>query len=306
MKVALVLLTEPVGAARFVVSGAIVSTVQVRVAGVASWLPAASTARTWKVCDALREAGVACGAAAEGAAVELALERRRRLGRIEREGRAGAADRAGRADQVRGVGRDRVDGPRARGGRGVLVAGGVDGADAEGVRALREPGVACGAAAEAAAIELALERRRRLGRIERERRAGVGDAAARAVQVRRVGRDGVDRPGPCRGGGVLVAGGVDGADAEGVRALREPGIARGAAPEPSAVELALERRRGLGRIERERRARARHAAGRAVQVRGVGRDGVDGPVRVAGVASWLPAASTARTLKVCEPCESPV
>ncbi len=51
MKVALVLLTEPVGPLRFVVSGAIVSTVQVRVAGVASWLPAASTARTWKVCE---------------------------------------------------------------------------------------------------------------------------------------------------------------------------------------------------------------------------------------------------------------
>ena len=51
MNVALVLLTEPVGPFRFVVSGAIVSTVQVRVAGVASWLPAASMARTLKVCE---------------------------------------------------------------------------------------------------------------------------------------------------------------------------------------------------------------------------------------------------------------
>jgi hypothetical protein len=43
------LLTEPDGPAVIVVSGAIVSTVQVRLAGVGSTLPAESVARTWKV-----------------------------------------------------------------------------------------------------------------------------------------------------------------------------------------------------------------------------------------------------------------
>ena len=39
------------GDAAIVTVGAIVSAVHVRDAGVASTLPAASTARTWKVCD---------------------------------------------------------------------------------------------------------------------------------------------------------------------------------------------------------------------------------------------------------------
>ena len=95
VKVALVLLTEPVGPAVMVVSGATVSTVHVREAGEASVLPAASVARTWKVCDALREAGVPGRARAEGGAVERALERRARFGRGEGERGAGAADRAG-------------------------------------------------------------------------------------------------------------------------------------------------------------------------------------------------------------------
>ena len=47
------LLTEPEGPAVIVVSGAMVSLVQVRLAGVASTFPAASVARTWKVCDPL-------------------------------------------------------------------------------------------------------------------------------------------------------------------------------------------------------------------------------------------------------------
>ena len=51
MKVALVLLTAPVGPVPIVVSGATVSTVQVREAGVVSGLPAASVARTWNVCE---------------------------------------------------------------------------------------------------------------------------------------------------------------------------------------------------------------------------------------------------------------
>ena len=41
--------TEPLGPLSIVVCGAVVSTVHARVAGVASRLPAASTARTWNV-----------------------------------------------------------------------------------------------------------------------------------------------------------------------------------------------------------------------------------------------------------------
>jgi hypothetical protein len=44
-----VLLTEPDGPAVIVVSGAMVSTVHIRLAGVPSTFPAASVARTWKV-----------------------------------------------------------------------------------------------------------------------------------------------------------------------------------------------------------------------------------------------------------------
>ena len=47
---AVVVLIAPVGPVLIVVSGAAVSTVNVRVAGVASTLPAASRARTSNVC----------------------------------------------------------------------------------------------------------------------------------------------------------------------------------------------------------------------------------------------------------------
>ncbi len=48
-KLALVLLVVSGGLAVIVVSGAVVSMVQVKLAGVASTLPAGSMARTWKV-----------------------------------------------------------------------------------------------------------------------------------------------------------------------------------------------------------------------------------------------------------------
>ena len=49
LKLALVLLVADGGAAVMLVSGATVSTVQEKLAGVGSVLPAASVARTWKV-----------------------------------------------------------------------------------------------------------------------------------------------------------------------------------------------------------------------------------------------------------------
>ncbi len=72
----------PLGPESIVVSGATVSTVQVRAASVASVLPAASVARTRKRVRALREPGERArrGAGLPGAGVELALEGRARLG----------------------------------------------------------------------------------------------------------------------------------------------------------------------------------------------------------------------------------
>ena len=65
--------------------GAVVSTVNVRVAGVASTLPAASIARTEKVCAPSARRASDCGDGrprrGRARAVELALERRARLAR---------------------------------------------------------------------------------------------------------------------------------------------------------------------------------------------------------------------------------
>ena len=49
LKLALLLVLMAGGAAVMVVSGGVVSTVQVKLAGVGSALPAASVARTWKL-----------------------------------------------------------------------------------------------------------------------------------------------------------------------------------------------------------------------------------------------------------------
>ena len=51
LKLADVVVTEPEGPTVIVVSGARLSIVQLRLAGVASTLPAASAARTWNVCE---------------------------------------------------------------------------------------------------------------------------------------------------------------------------------------------------------------------------------------------------------------
>ena len=51
VKLALVSAVGSVGFVRMKVSGPVVSTTQVKLAGVASILPAASIARTWKVCE---------------------------------------------------------------------------------------------------------------------------------------------------------------------------------------------------------------------------------------------------------------
>ena len=109
----------PVGPESIVVFGAAVSTVNVRVAGVGSTLPA-------RVAGADRERVRALGqvrvrlrrrARRERRAVQAALERRARLGRRERERRRRVVGRAGRTARDGGVRERRLDRERARGGR---------------------------------------------------------------------------------------------------------------------------------------------------------------------------------------------
>ena len=110
--------------------------------GLASALPAASTARTSSSCRPLATWNVGVRAAGgERAAVQPALEGRRPAPRRRSEvGRAGAV-RARRAGRDRGVGRAWCPPPGwstcGVAGRGVHVAGGVDRADPEGVAARR-------------------------------------------------------------------------------------------------------------------------------------------------------------------------
>ncbi|MCB9573235.1 MAG: hypothetical protein H6709_14210 [Kofleriaceae bacterium] len=107
------------------VSGATVSTVQVRVAGVGSRLPTMIGGADLEVWlpppRPLKVVGDT--QAANGAAVETALEGRAGLGRAEREGRVGRDRRVVRRRQDRRVGRDLVDRPDPLGRAGIGVAG---------------------------------------------------------------------------------------------------------------------------------------------------------------------------------------
>ena len=129
-----------VGPASIVVSGAVgVDRRTCGVAGVASVLPAASVARTSNVCVPSAERPAVNGEvqAANAGAVDAALERRAGLARGEGEGRRRVVGRAAPAPlSIVVSGAVGVDRERARGGRGVDVAGGVGGADVEGVRAV--------------------------------------------------------------------------------------------------------------------------------------------------------------------------
>ena len=185
------------------VSGAPVSTVQERVASVASALPAASVARTEKMWapSASPVERVRRRAGLPAAGVELALEGRRRspdevnasvaeLVRVSGDG----------PDPIDVVGRHGVDGPGARGLGGVGVAGGVGGAHAEGVGALREAGERARRGAGCQAPSSSLHSKVAPGRVEAEAEGGRGGRhrAGRAGADRRVGRDRVDGPGACR------------------------------------------------------------------------------------------------------------
>src|ERR687887_351513 len=204
-------------------------------------------------------------AAGEGAGVELALEARAGLGRVEAEAGRTRVRQAARARVDDGVRSGRVDRPAEAGRGGVRVPGCVGGAHLEAVRAVRQARVVlrARAAGEGAGVELALEARAGLGRVEGEAgRARVGQAArARVDDGVRSGR--VDRPAEAGRGGVRVPRCVGGAHLEAVRAVRQARVVlrAGAAGEGAAVELALEARAGLGRVEAEAgRTRVRQAA----------------------------------------------
>ena len=127
-------------------------------------------------------------------AVEEALERRAGIAARERERRLGAGRVLGREPGDRGH-RRTVDGPRVGGRRRVLVAGGVDGAHAEGVLAggqleQLERGLA---RVERRAVERAVERRADLRRREGERGVRVACQRQRVLGDRRVGRGDVGR-----------------------------------------------------------------------------------------------------------------
>ena len=186
VKLALVLLVGLAGPASNAVCGGVVSTVQVKTAGVGSTFPARSTARTANVCSPVDEVAddSRAGARGPGAGVQATLESAG-LARAERElGRRAVAGIGRPAGQRRvgrgGVGRNRLDRPRE--GRGEpLVAGAVGRAHLERVQAVPEVGVDLWAKAgrPGAVVEPALEPGRLVGAEREARRAAVLGSAGR-------------------------------------------------------------------------------------------------------------------------------
>src|SRR5204862_3493208 len=114
------------------------------------------------------------------------------------------------------------------GGRGpVRVPRRVGGAHLERVAAVAQAGVALGAGTggEAAAVELALERRATFARRELEGRVGVVVRIGRRDVDRRVRSGQVHRPRDLGGRCIGVPGRVDGAHLEGVAAFGKRGVA---------------------------------------------------------------------------------
>ena len=170
-----------------VVSGGTVSTVKAQVAGVGSMLPAPSMARTAKVCVPSASASVVNGVvqAANAAAsrrhwnVEPSSDAVKpnvgAFSLVVLPSRAAGDGGVGGWNGRRGVDRE---GPGRRGR--VEVARTVDGADREGVGAVRQRlrGERGGAGRERRGVQAALERGALLGRGETERRGALVGGAA--------------------------------------------------------------------------------------------------------------------------------
>jgi hypothetical protein len=137
LNVAVVEVSIASGVAVSATVGGTVSVVQVKLAGVASMLPAASMPRAWNVCvpSARLESAIEIGGVqAVKAVIEAALQRRVRV-RCNREGGSRVV-RIGRRRREGRVGGDGVDRPAEGRRRRIAVAGVVGRRDAEGVLAL--------------------------------------------------------------------------------------------------------------------------------------------------------------------------
>ena len=196
VKVAWSVVMVPEGPESIVVSGGVVSTVKVLVAGVGSWFPAASSALNSAVWGpSVRPVKVfGDGAVGEGLGVDPALD----LGgvgcRVSAEGEGGlvGCDGAGGAGVDRGVGRSCVDGEGA-GGRGrVLVSGCVFCSELRGVGAVCEAGEGlwAGAVGEGLGVDPAVDLGCVAGRVSAEGEGGLisCDGAGGAGVDRGIGR----------------------------------------------------------------------------------------------------------------------
>ena len=216
-------LVGPLGPESIVVSGAVASTENERVAGVPSTLPAASVAWTAKVCAPSPSAAVVCGDVqlANAPPSSAALEARAGLARERERGRVVAGRTCRSAVDAR-LRRLRVHREGAARRRVVDVAGGVGRAHLEGVSAVRKRarGQRRAAGGELGGVEAALEARAGLAR-ESEGRRRVARRPARAGVDRGLRRRRVHRPCSARGCPVHVAGGVGCTNLEGVFAVGE-------------------------------------------------------------------------------------
>src|SRR5437867_1283643 len=159
------------------VSGATVSTVQVKLAGVGSvFRGVRGSDLEGVIATGQRAVGLWTRTRREHTAVERALEGTARLGGGEGEAGAGAVGQGRGRGRNNGIGRYSVDGPGEAGGGRVGIPRRVRGSDLEGVIATgqRAVGLWTRTRREAAAVERALEGTAGLG-------GGEGEAGAGAV-----------------------------------------------------------------------------------------------------------------------------
>ena len=312
-KVGVVSVVRPLGPESIVVFGGVVSTVKLRLAGVGSGLPAASTARTSKVWAPSASAAVVWVPEPEQAAKASPSTRHSKLAPASSEEKL----KVGVLSVVRPPGPEsivvfggrRVDGEVAAGRGRVGIAGGVDGPDLEGVGAVGERGGGVGAGAragrEGVGVDPAFEARPGVVGGEGEgRRVVVGQAAGAGVdRGRRRGR--VDGEAAAGRGRVGIGAGVDGPDLEGVGTVAERGggVRAGvrAGCERVGVDPAFKGRFGVVGGEGEgRRVVCGQAAGagldRRIEILGGICKGAGS--RAAGKASRRPAALPRRNVDV--------
>src|SRR5437867_398511 len=275
------------------VSGATVSTVQVKLAGVGSvFRGVRGSDLEGVIATGQRAVGLWTRTRREHTAVERALEGTARLGGGEGEAGAGAVGQGRGRGRNNGIGRYSVDGPGEAGGGRVGIPRGVRGSDLEGVIATgqRAVGLWTRTRREHTAVERALEGTARLG-------GGEGEAGAEAVGQGRwrrrnngIGRYSVDGPGEARGGRVGIPRGVRGSDLEGVIATgqRAVGLWTRTRREAAAVERALEGTARLGGGEGEAGARAVGQGRWRRRNNGIGRYSVDGPGEARGGRVGIP------------------